>query len=213
MRNTGLTSKEAPKSKLPPTLPPPPPLSPTDLELHANPNLKKKRPVQKLEEGEVPPQKGTKQQKTTKDPKEKRASSADSREELNGVDVHLQQCTWSPRLEVDGAAIPWTASVRDFQRGHASHVGEALEQPLLLPKDMDALRKMRQQDLFLSLKRDLALISALFDIFLLDITMFFSSSSFLLFFSLFFFSTYNCYVVLMQITQEVFVVEEWVKDA
>ena len=65
----------------------------------------------------------------------------------------------------------------------------------------------------MSLKRDLALVSALFDIFLLDITMFFSSSFFLLFFSLFFFSTYNCYVVLMQITQEVFVVEEWVKDA
>ena len=126
--------------------------------------------------------------------------------------MHLQQCTWSPRLEVDGAAIPWTASVRDFQRGHASHVGEALEQPLLLPKDMDALRKMRQQDLFMSLKRDLALVSALFDIFLLDITMFFSSS-FFFFFSHFFFSTYNCYVVLMQITQEVFVVEEWVKDA
>ena len=61
VRNTGLTSKEAPKSKLPPTLPPPPPLPPTDLELHANPNLKKKRPVQELEEGEVPPQKGTKQ--------------------------------------------------------------------------------------------------------------------------------------------------------
>ena len=64
----------------------------------------------------------------------------------------------------------------------------------------------------MSLKRDLALVSALFDIFLLDITLFFSSS-FFFFFSHFFFSTYNCYVVLMQITQEVFVVEEWVKDA
>ena len=64
----------------------------------------------------------------------------------------------------------------------------------------------------MSLKRDLALVSALFDIFPLDITMFFSSS-FFFFFSHFFFSTYNCYVVLMQITQEVFVVEEWVKDA
>ena len=39
------------------------------------------------------------------------------------------------------------------------HVAEALEQPLLLPKDMDALRKLKQHDLFLSLKRDLALIS------------------------------------------------------
>ena len=38
----------------------------------------------------------------------------------------------------------------------------------------------------MSLKRDLALVSALFDIFLLDITMFFSSS-FFFFFSHFFF--------------------------
>ena len=113
-RNTGSTSKEAPKSKLPPTLPPPPSLPPIDIGLHTNPNLKKKRTMQELEEWEVPPQKGTKQQKTTKDPKEKRASSADSREELNGADVCLQQRTWSPKLEVDGAIIPWTASVRGF---------------------------------------------------------------------------------------------------
>ena len=74
-RNTGLTSKEVPKSKLPPTLPPPPPLPSTNLGLRADPNLKKKRPVHELEEGEVVPQKGTKQQKTTKDPKDKRATS------------------------------------------------------------------------------------------------------------------------------------------
>ena len=70
-RNKGLTSQEIPKSQVPPTLPPPPPIPPTDLGLHAIPNLKKKRPVQELEEGEVVPQKGAKQQKTAKDPKEK----------------------------------------------------------------------------------------------------------------------------------------------
>ena len=34
-----------------------------------------------------------------------------------------------------------------------------LERPLLLPKDMDALKNVRQQDLFMSLKKDLALVS------------------------------------------------------
>ena len=63
-RNIGSISKEVLKSKLPPTLPPPPLLPPIDLELHTNPNLKKKRPVQKLEEREVAPQTGTKQQKS-----------------------------------------------------------------------------------------------------------------------------------------------------
>ena len=105
-RNKGSTSKEVPKSQFPPILPPPPPLPPTDLRLHAIPNMKKKRPVQELEEGEVVPQKGTKQQKMAKDLRDKRSTSVDSREELNGAEVRLQHRIWSPRLEVDGAAIP-----------------------------------------------------------------------------------------------------------
>jgi len=68
---------------------------------------------------------------------------------------------------VDEAAIPWNASVKEFQRGHSTHIVEALEQPLLLPKDMDAVRKIRQQDLFMSLKRDLAMISSQAHIFYL----------------------------------------------
>ena len=73
--------------------------------------------------------------------------------------VRLPQRVWSPWLEVDRAAIPWNAFIREYQRGHSAHVAESLEQPLLLPKDMEALRKLKQHDLFLSLKRDLALVS------------------------------------------------------
>ena len=61
---------------------------------------------------------------------------------------------------MDGVAIPWNASVREFQRSHFAHIAKALEQPLFLPKDMDAVRKMRQPDLFMSLKRDLAMVSS-----------------------------------------------------
>nr|POF18372.1 hypothetical protein CFP56_37860 [Quercus suber] len=60
----------------------------------------------------------------------------------------------------------------EFQRGYSIYVVEALEHHLMLPKDMDALKNMRQHDLFMSLKRDLAMA-----------------------------------------VQEVFAVEEWVKDA
>lgn len=86
-RNKGLSSKEAPKSQVPPILPPFPILPLTDLGLNAMKDLKKKRTVQDLEEGEVAPQKGTKQQKTTKDPKDKRSSSVDSREEQTLAEV------------------------------------------------------------------------------------------------------------------------------
>ena len=71
----------------------------------------------------------------------------------------MTQRIWSPRLEVDGAPIPWGASVREFQKGQAGHIAEALEQPLLLLKDMDGYRRFKQNSLFLSLKRDLAMVN------------------------------------------------------
>jgi len=49
------TSKAAPKSQVPSNLPLPPPQIPTDLGLKPNPDLKKKRPLERLEEGEVGP--------------------------------------------------------------------------------------------------------------------------------------------------------------
>ena len=193
------TSKEVPKSQVPPILPPSPPLPLTDLGLHAIPNLKKKRPMQKLEEGEVALQMGTKQQKTAKDPRDKRFTPVDSREELIGAEVRLQHRTWSPRLEVDRAAIPWNASVKEFQRGHFAYITEVLEQPLLLPKDMDTVRKMRQSDLFIFLKRDLAMVSS-------------QPHTFYLFKYQYVFSLslvhMGCYIVFVQITQKVFVAEE-----
>ena len=105
-RNRGTTLQEIPKSQVPTTLPPPPLMIPIDLKLKPIPNLKKKRPVKVLEEGEVGPQKGTKQQKVAKDARDKRSHSMDNREEQNRADVRIIQCTWSPWLEVDGTPIP-----------------------------------------------------------------------------------------------------------
>ena len=68
---------------------------------------------------------------------------------------------WSPKLEVDGVPFAWDSSIRHYHGGHAGHVAEALEQPFLLPKDMESYRNFSQQELFLSLKRDLAMISGL----------------------------------------------------
>ena len=54
-RNKGSSLKEATKSQVPPNLPLPPSLPPTDLGLNVMKDLKKKRLVQDLEEGEVAP--------------------------------------------------------------------------------------------------------------------------------------------------------------
>ena len=75
--------------------------------------------------------------------------------------VHRPTRTWSPKLEVDAAPITWNASLKHYRGGHVGHVAEALEQPLLLPKDMEAYRSFTHPELFLFLKRDLAMVSDL----------------------------------------------------
>ena len=115
-KNKGGSSKEAPKTQ-PPEIPAPPP--PTDPGLLAMPNLKKRRTNQGLEEGKLIPQKENKQQKTTKDLRDKRGSSVDSRDE---VEVRWPQQPWASRLEMDGAAIPYDASIWDAPRGHANYL-------------------------------------------------------------------------------------------
>ena len=67
--------------------------------------------------------------------------------------------TWSPMLEVDGMPIAYDATLRHYRGRHAGLVVEALEQPLLLSQDMEAYRTFNYPELFLSLKRDLAMVS------------------------------------------------------
>ena len=76
-RGKGATPLEAPKTQTSANLPALPPLPPVDQGPRVNPNPKKKRPLQELEKREMPPQKGTKQQKT-KDLRDKRSKSRES---------------------------------------------------------------------------------------------------------------------------------------
>ena len=97
----------------------------------------------------------------SQDQRSKRSNSVDSREDRPMAQVHRPSRIWYPKLEMDGVPIAWDTSIRHYHAGHAGHVAEALEQPLLLPKDMEAYRHFNQQELFLSLKRDLAMVSSL----------------------------------------------------
>ena len=55
--------------------------------------------------------------------------------------MRVNSRTWSLKLEVDGVAIPYTASVREYNRGRARYIAEALKQAVLLPRDMEAYRQ------------------------------------------------------------------------
>ena len=129
--------------------------------------------MEELKEGKVGCEKAKPQKKgkETKEPKEKRTRSVDSRDKAA---IRREQRTWLPRLELDGAPISWDATLWESQRGQASFLAEALQQPLLLPRDMEGLRATRQPDLFMSLKRDMAMVSEDFSylVFLLRIYLF-----------------------------------------
>ena len=47
----------------------------------------------------------------TREHRDRRALSIKSREETERAEVRATPRTWSPKLEVDGVAIPYTASV------------------------------------------------------------------------------------------------------
>ena len=104
------------------------------------------------------PSKESKQPRQSQDQRNRRSNSVDSREKPPVAQVCRPTRTWSPKLEVDDVPIAYDASLRHYHGGHAGLVAEALEQPLLLPKDMEAYRNFNHPELFLSLKRDLAMI-------------------------------------------------------
>ena len=83
----------------------------------------------------------------------------DNQEEPPVAQVRRPTRTWSPVLKVDGMPIAYNATLRHYCGGHAGLVAEALEQPLLLPQDMEAYKTFNHPELFLSLKRDLAMVS------------------------------------------------------
>ena len=50
------------------------------------------------------------------------------------------------------------ASIRDLNEGIGCHVTSALEQTLLLPKEMVELRDLRKNEIFLNTKRYLGMV-------------------------------------------------------
>ena len=77
-RNKAPSPKDKNKPKPPANPPPPPPQIPADFGLKPNPDLRKKRPMDIVKEGELGLSKGNKQAKQTQDHRSKRSSSVDN---------------------------------------------------------------------------------------------------------------------------------------
>ena len=90
-RNKAPSPQDKNKSKPPVNPPHPPPLQlPSDLGLKPNPDLRRKRPTEATEEGEMGPSKGSKQPRHQRS---RRSNSVDSREEPLVAQVRRPTCT------------------------------------------------------------------------------------------------------------------------
>ena len=70
-----------------------------------------------------------------------------------GQDLRARVPNWNPSLVLDGSPLSANLLIKDFQKGKARYVADAIEQALLLPEDMVDLRIMKKQKVFLSLKK------------------------------------------------------------
>ena len=111
------------------------------------------------EEGKIAPSKDPEPQKgakIAKGPQRRNMVEGSGTEIVSNY--HARVLIWNPMIKLDGGPLPMDSSIRDFQQGKACYVANALEQPLLFPQDMADLRTLKKHEVFLTLKRDLAMV-------------------------------------------------------
>ena len=78
-------------------------------------------------------------------------------------DIQLPESqAWLPTPMLRGEPLMDDASIRDFNGGVGCHVASALEETLLLPKDMVELQGFRRSEVFLHTKRFLGMVCIYF---------------------------------------------------
>ena len=100
----------------------------------------------------------TKQLKIGHQRKGKKTEVQSSQGKGKGVEAQSSPSAWLPTLMLHGSPLLETTSMRDLGDGEGGYVADALGRTMLLPTDMDELRKMRTQEVFLSAKRYLGMV-------------------------------------------------------
>ena len=75
-----------------------------------------------------------------------------------GIDSQSLPSAWLPAPMLHGGPLLEMASLRDLGDGEGGYVADALGRTMLLPNDMDELKRMRMQEVFLSTKRYLGMV-------------------------------------------------------
>ena len=113
----------------------------------------KSQPSKKKEEASR-----TKQLKIGHQSKGKETKVQSSQSKGKRIEAQSLPSAWLPAPILHGGPLLETASMRDLGDGEGGYVADALGRTMLLPTDMDGLRKMRMQKVFLSIKRYLGMV-------------------------------------------------------
>ena len=105
-----------------------------------------------MEAGKTLPLRGDEVQRVTKQAK------TGQREAEKRSAPQVGPPAWLPAPMLNREPLFANASICDFQGGTAGYVADAVEQVLLLPKEMAEWRGMRRHEVFLNLKRYLAMV-------------------------------------------------------
>ena len=148
--------------EVPVILRPPTPIIPAPIQIEPiDKKRKRDRRVGKgvVDEGEVQeetPLEPTKVVKMTRTQQRKGVERSNTASERRS-----KALIWNPSFALDDSPLLEDASIRDFNGGRVGYIANTVEQALLLPRDMDELQNLKKHELFLFMKRDLALVTLL----------------------------------------------------
>ncbi|XP_030931131.1 uncharacterized protein LOC115957027 [Quercus lobata] len=135
---------------LPQSSPPPMPINAAEQEKHKEQQSREVADASRSHRSqEEDIQRAAKQQKT-RHPATRGQEKPDS--------PHPDSQAWLPAPMLGGEPLRNDASIRDFNGGIGCHVASAIEEALLLPKDMAEIKNVRKNQLILDNKRHLGMI-------------------------------------------------------
>ena len=156
--------KGGPGKSTQPKLPPPPPKSPP----HAPPptlpskveqvDTKRRREQKGKDVVETRRPRPTSDEEAQQAAKQQKVSHTPSQGAERGDIQPPKPQAWFPTPMLGGEPLMDDTSIRDFNGGIGCHVVLALEQTLLLPRDMLELQGLRKNEVFLNTKRYLGMV-------------------------------------------------------
>ena len=147
-----------------PKLPPPPPKSPPRAPRPAlpsrteQPDPKRRREPKGKEIVETGRPRSSSEEETHRPTKQLKIGHASSRGPEPGEVQQSEPRAWLPAPMLGGEPLTDDASIRDYNGGIGCHVASALEETLLLPRDMIELRGLRRNEVVLQAKRSLGMV-------------------------------------------------------